>query len=45
MEAVVKIKAVVETALDPEWTLPSRVGDNPLAWLIQVNGVPVASLV
>jgi hypothetical protein len=27
--------------LDPEWTLPSRVGDNPLAWLIQVNGVPV----
>ncbi len=22
---------------DPHWTLPSRMGDNPLAWLIQVN--------
>jgi hypothetical protein len=24
---------------DPEWTLPSRMGDNPLAWMIQVNGL------
>src|SRR5262249_41267062 len=27
--------------LDPEWTLPSRLGDNPLAWLIEVNGLLV----
>jgi hypothetical protein len=25
--------------LDPEWTLPSRVADNPLAWMITVNGL------
>jgi hypothetical protein len=24
--------------IDPEWCLPSKVGENPLAWLIQVNG-------
>lgn len=24
--------------LDPQWTLPSRVGSNPMAWLIQVDG-------
>jgi hypothetical protein len=23
---------------DPEWTLPSRMAGNPVAWLIQVNG-------
>ncbi len=23
---------------DPNWTLPSRMADNPMAWLIQVNG-------
>jgi len=23
---------------DPQWTLPSRLADNPVAWLIQVNG-------
>ena len=23
---------------DPHWTLPSRMGDNPMAWLIQVDG-------
>ncbi len=27
--------------LDPEWTLPSRMEDNPLAWMIQVNGLIV----
>jgi hypothetical protein len=27
--------------LDPEWTLPSRMGQNPLAWMIQVNGLIV----
>jgi hypothetical protein len=24
--------------LDPEWTLPSRLDDNPLVWMLQVNG-------
>lgn len=27
--------------LDPKWTLPSKLGDNPMAWLIQVNGLLV----
>jgi hypothetical protein len=27
--------------LDPEWTLPSRMDDNPMAWMIQVNGLIV----
>ena len=27
--------------LDPEWTLPSRMGDNPLAWMLEVNGLIV----
>jgi hypothetical protein len=27
--------------LDPEWTLPSRLEENPLAWMIQVNGLIV----
>jgi hypothetical protein len=24
---------------DPEWTLPSRMEQNPLAWIIQVDGL------
>ncbi len=24
-------------AFDPQWTLPSRLADNPMAWMIQVN--------
>jgi len=24
---------------DPNWTLPSRLGDNPMAWMITVNGI------
>ncbi len=24
--------------MDPDWTLPSRLDDNPLAWLITVDG-------
>ncbi len=24
--------------MDPHWNLPSRLADNPMAWLIQVNG-------
>jgi hypothetical protein len=27
--------------LDPRWCLPSRLADNPLVWLIQVNGIVV----
>ena len=26
---------------DTEWTLPSRIDQNPMAWLIQVNGMLV----
>ena len=22
----------------PDWTLPSRLGDNPLVWMLEVNG-------
>ncbi len=29
------------TRLDPRWSLPSRLDRNPLAWLIQVNGLIV----
>src|SRR3954462_16021994 len=25
--------------LDPNWTLPSKVDENPLIWMIQVNGL------
>jgi hypothetical protein len=28
-------------AFDPEWTLPSRMDDNPLIWILQVNGLPM----
>jgi hypothetical protein len=24
--------------MDPDWCLPSRLGDNPMAWLVSVNG-------
>ena len=24
--------------MDPEWSLPSRIEDNPLVWMISVNG-------
>jgi hypothetical protein len=27
--------------LDPAWTLPSRIADNPLAWMIEVNGFAI----
>src|SRR4051794_32255476 len=26
---------------DPHWTLPSRMGDNPMAWMIEINGFVV----
>jgi hypothetical protein len=28
-------------ALDPNWTLPSRLDDNPMVWMLQVNGFMV----
>lgn len=28
-------------ALDPEWSLPSRMDDNPLVWMLEVNGMLV----
>jgi hypothetical protein len=28
-------------SFDPQWTLPSRMDDNPMIWLIQVNGMIV----
>ncbi len=27
--------------LDPSWCLPSRVDDNPMIWILQVNGLMV----
>ena len=27
--------------MSPEWTLPSRLAGNPLAWMVQVNGLIV----
>lgn len=27
--------------LDPEWTLPGRMHENPMAWMIEVNGLIV----
>jgi hypothetical protein len=28
-------------AFDPRWSLPSKLGDNPLAWFVEVNGLIV----
>ena len=40
-----KSKAIMDAfdigLMDPDWTLPSRLADNPMAWLIQVNGIIV----
>lgn len=27
--------------LDPNWCLPSRIDDNPMVWILQVNGMMV----
>ncbi len=27
--------------MDPEWTLPSLLEENPLVWLLEVNGMIV----
>ena len=29
------------TIMDPDWVLPSQVADNPMAWMISVNGMRV----
>jgi hypothetical protein len=25
--------------MDPQWTLPSKLDDNPLVWMLSVNGL------
>ena len=27
--------------LSPEWTLPSQLADNPMVWMLRVNGLMV----
>ena len=27
--------------MSPEWTLPSRLAENPLVWMLQVNGLMI----
>ena len=27
--------------MDPAWSLPSRLADNPLVWMVQINGLIV----
>lgn len=34
-------KALKISPMDTRWTLPSKLDDNPLAWLIEVNGIVV----
>ena len=38
-------KSIIDTlgigVMDAHWTLPSRLKDNPIAWLVQVNGLLV----
>ena len=35
-----QIRDLLKTSgMDPEWTLPSRMDQNPLVWMIQVNGL------
>ena len=29
------------STMDPKWTLPSRMADNPMAWYVQINGYVV----
>jgi hypothetical protein len=34
-------KMLTMRQFDPEWTLPSRMDDNPLVWTLDVNGFPM----
>lgn len=34
-------KALGMGRMSPEWTLPSRLSDNPLVWMLQVNGLMI----
>jgi len=27
--------------MDPDWCLPSMLEENPLVWIVEVNGLPV----
>jgi hypothetical protein len=27
--------------LSPEWTLPSRLADNPMVWMLEINGLMI----
>lgn len=36
---IMRLMQIVQ--LDPQWCLPSRLGDNPLVWMIEVNGIVV----
>jgi hypothetical protein len=27
--------------LSPEWTLPSRLADNPMVWMLEINGLVI----
>lgn len=29
------------TVLDTEWTIPSKMDENPLAWIVNLNGIPM----
>jgi hypothetical protein len=36
---IMRLRQIVQ--LDPRWCLPSRLADNPLVWMIEVNGLIV----
>ena len=33
--------ALLMGPMSPEWTLPSRLADNPLVWMLQVDGLMI----
>jgi hypothetical protein len=36
---IMRVLRIVQ--LDPRWSLPSRLAENPLVWMLQVNGIVV----
>ena len=34
-------KALNMGSFDPDWTLPSRIAENPMVWMVMVNGLIV----